>query len=430
MKRPEWSKTGFIAAAVGSAIGLGNIWRFPYVVGENGGGAFLIPYLIAILLFGIPVMLLELSAGRKFKGSITTVLSKINPKIKHLGLIPVIVLTVILSYYVVIMSWTLAYSLFSLFGYVDFTQFTASIYPLFLFVAVIIAITIIVSKGIKGGIEKTCKYGIPLLFLFFLILLIKSFFLPGFSEGISFFLKPDLNSLSNPKIWMTALGQAFFSLSVGLSIMLTYGSYLNKKVNLVKSSFIITFADTLIAIVSGLVIFPIVFSFGFNPASGPELAFVTLPKIFSTMPFGNILGLLFFLALFIGALTSAISMLEVSVSTIVDELKISRKKAAWFSALIIFILGLPSALSYSSIKLQLFGKPFLDTIDHLFGTVLTPLIAAILCILLGWFWDLDNIFIEINPQHNQRKIHHHILVVLIKYIIPIGLISLFIFEVL
>lgn len=429
MKRHEWSKFGFIAAAVGSAIGLGNIWRFPYIVGENGGGAFLIPYLIAILLFGIPVMLLELSAGRKFKGSIITVLKKINPKIKHFGLIPVIILTVVLSYYVVIMGWTLAYSLFSLFGYVDFTQFTSSIYPLFFFVAIIFIIAFIVSKGIKKGIEKTCKWGMPLLFSFFIILLIRSIFLPGFAQGISFFLKPNLTKLSNPRIWMTALGQAFFSLSVGWSIMLTYGSYLSKKVNLTKSSYLIAFADSFIALMAGMIIFPIVFSFGFSPSSGPELAFITLPKIFAGMPFGNIFGLFFFLTLFIGALTSAISMLEVSVSTIVDELKVKRKKATWFSALIIFILGLPSALSYSGLKLQLFGKPFLDSIDHLFGTILTPLVAAVLCILLGWFWDLDDIFKEINPQYSKRKTHHHILVLLIKYIIPIGLISLFIFEI-
>lgn len=430
MKRPEWSRIGFLAAAIGSAVGLGNIWRFPYIVGENGGGAFLIPYFIAILLFGIPVMLLELSTGRKFRGSIMTALKKINPKLKHFGLIPVFMLTIILSYYVVIMSWTLAYSFFSLFGYMEFTQFTSSFIPIILFLVVIVIITIIVGKGIKKGIEKTCKWGMPLLLFFFLILLVRSFFLPGFAEGMSFYLKPNLSLLSNPRIWMTALGQAFFSLSVGAGIMLTYGSYLSKKINLTKSTYIISISDTLIAVLSGIIIFPIVFSFNFNPAAGPELAFITLPKIFTTMPFGHILGFFFFSVLFIGALTSAISMLEVSVSTAVEELKIKRKKAAWFSALIIFVLGLPSALSYSGIKLELFGKPFLDTIDYAMGTLFTPLIAAILCILLGWFWDLDNIFMEINPQHNKRKIHHHILVLLIKYIIPIGMISLFLFEIL
>lgn len=424
--REEWSKIGFILASIGSAIGLGNIWRFSYIVGQSGGGAFLIPYFIAILFFGIPLMMVELATGRKFKGSIITSLEKINQKIKYLGAIPIIINIVILSYYLVITGWTFAYFIFSIIGYLPFEVFTKTLYPLFFFIGVMIVTAIIVSLGIKKGIEKLCNYLLPLLFIFIIILLFKALSLPNAIDGIKFYLTPDLNALSNPYIWILAFGQVFFSLSAGFGIMLTYGSYLNDKEKIPQSAFMIAGADTLIAVLAGFIIFPIVFSFGFNPAAGPELAFVTLPTIFSNMEFGNIFGMIFFLLLFIAAITSAVSMLEPSVTVLIDEFKLSRKKAVVLLSLLTIALGTPSALSYTDIGITIDGKPFLDMVDLLFGSLLTPLAAVILCISIGWFWQPEIMLGEIN-KNSKIKIPYGI-VYLVRYVIPMVLIITFILK--
>ncbi|MCH7568511.1 MAG: sodium-dependent transporter [Nanoarchaeota archaeon] len=426
--RAHWSKLGFILVAIGSAVGLGNIWRFPYIVGESGGGAFLIPYFIAILFFGIPVMLIGLAAGRKFKGSVLTTLGKINPKIKYIGLIPVIVTLAILSYYLVITGWTFGYFIFSIFGYMSFDAFTETLYPLFLFFGAVALIALIVKLGIKRGIERTCKYLLPLLFLFILIILVKSLSLPNAMEGIKFYLTPDLSMLSNPRIWLLAFGQAFFSLSVGFGIMLTYGSYLSNKENIPRSAFTIAGADTLIAILAGFIIFPIVFSFGFSPSAGPELVFIALPEIFSVMSFGQIFGALFFLLLFIGAMTSAISMLEVGVTILIDERKFSRTKATILISSIIALIGLPSALSYSGFNITLLGRPFLDSMDIIFGSFLAPIGAISLCIAIGWFWDSKKLLNEIN-KNSKIKIPY-LMIYLVKYVIPIVLFGVFALELL
>jgi len=425
--REHWSKIGFILASIGSAIGLGNIWRFPYIVGQSGGGAFLIPYFIAVLFFGIPVMLLEFSVGRKFKTSIITSFKKINSKFKYLAFIPIITSTGILGYYIVVAGWTLIYSIFSFTGYPEFSQFSNQSFSLIAFLVVLIISAIIVKKGIKHGIEKTCEYLLPFLFLFMIILLIKAISLPNALEGIKFYLKPDLSMLSNFRIWLLAFGQAFFSLSVGFGVMLTYGSYTSKKENLIKSSLWIAGADTFIAILAGFIIFPIVFSFGFNPATGPELAFVTLPAIFSTMAFGYIFGFLFFALLFIGALTSSISMLELGVTSMIDKFKLTRKKATIILSSIVALIGLPSALSYSGFNLTLFGKPFLDSMDFIFGTVMTPISALTICLFIAWFWKVKEILKQIN-KNSKLKISHFI-IPLTKYIVPLILLIILLADI-
>ncbi|HDD72734.1 MAG TPA: sodium-dependent transporter [Candidatus Aenigmarchaeota archaeon] len=416
MEREHWSKIGFILASIGSAVGLGNVWRFPYIVGENGGGAFLIPYFIAVLFFAVPVMMIEFAAGRRFDGSVLTTLKRINPKIKPVGLVPVTVNLFILSYYLVVTGWTFAYFIFSLLGYMEFEVFIESGYSLFLFLGILLLTAIIVNLGIKKGIERTCRYLLPVLFIFILILAIRSVSLPGMMEGISFYLTPDLSVLSNPNIWILAFGQAFFSLSVGFGIMLTYGSYLDRREDVPKSVLVIAGADTLIAILAGFIIFPVVFSFGFNPAAGPELAFITLPKIFSVMFLGQIFGAAFFFLLFIGAVTSAISMFEVGVTTLIDELKMSRIRATALVTCILGMIGLPSALSYSGFDIHLFGRPFLDSVDIIFGSLITPISAALLCISIAWFWKPKELWKEIN-RNTKLKIPFFI-VYLVRYLIP------------
>jgi len=426
--RARWFKTGFILAGVGSAIGLGNIWRFPYIVGESGGGTFLIPYFIAILFFGIPVMLVEFAVGRHFRGSVLTSLKRINPKIALVGLIPITAILFILSYYLVVTGWTFAYFFFSLFGQVSFGAFTETIYPLFFFLGAVLLVAVIVRRGIKKGIERTCRFLLPLLLILILVLVVRAISLPGAREGIKFYLTPNLSVLSNPHIWLLACGQAFFSLSAGFGILLTYGSYLSKKEGIPGSVFKIAGADTLIAILAGFIIFPIVFSFGFNPAAGPELVFVTLPEIFLVMWGGKFFGAVFFLLLFVAAITSAISMLEVGVTTLVDERKFSRTKATVLASLVVALVGVPSALSYAGFDLVLLGRSFLDLMDLIFGSLLTPVVAALFCVAIGWFWKPKKLLNEIN-RNSSIKIPLAI-VYLVKYVIPVILLAVFLLEML
>ncbi len=279
--REKWSSsTGFILASIGSAVGIGNIWRFPYIVGENGGGAFLIPYFIAVFLFGMPLMMLEFAMGRHFQTSVVPTFSTIGKRFRLAGFFIVLGMGMILSYYLVITGWVLAYSLFFISGIsVPFSAFTASYYPLLFFLISGGITFFVVMAGVRHGIERLAKLLIPLLFALLLLLLAFSISLPGAVQGIGFYLTPDFERLSDPLVWTAAFGQAFFSLSVGFGILLTYGSYMRDE-KIAKSAGIITVSDLLVAILAGIMIFPLVFSFGLDPAAGVQLAFVALPLIF------------------------------------------------------------------------------------------------------------------------------------------------------
>jgi len=320
----------------------------------------------------------------------------------------------ILSYYLVITSWVLAYSLFFILGVtIPFSAFTGSYYPLLFFLISGIMSFVVVRAGVKGGIEKLSKFLVPVLFGMLCVLLFFSLSLPGAIQGIEFYLTPDFSKLLNPFVWTAAFGQAFFSLSVGVGIMLTYGSYMGEE-RIVKSAAVITIADLLVAILSGLVIFPIVFSFGLDPATGVKLAFVTLPPIFQKMSFGSFWGALFFLLLFLAALTSSISMLEVPVATLIDSYGFKRKNATWIVSLIVILIGLPSALSYTTLQLELFGKPLLDLKDFAFGTVGIIASGLVLSIIAGWFLDPGIIFKEIKGGRKMEKLF----LLIIRYFIP------------
>ena len=416
MPREKWSSgIGFILASIGSAVGIGNIWRFPYIVGENGGGAFLIPYVIAVFLFGMPLMMLEFAMGRHFKTSVVPAFSAIGKRFRLAGFFVVFVMGMILSYYLVITSWVLAYSLFFVSGrYMPFPEFTDSYYPLLFFLVSGGITFFVVRAGVKQGIEKLSKFLIPLLFAMLLLLLVFSLSLPGAVRGIEFYLTPDFEKLSDPLVWTAAFGQAFFSLSVGVGIMLTYGSYMRNE-KIVKSAGIITISDLIIAILGGFVIFPIVFSFGLDPASGVKLAFVALPPVFQKISFGIFLGAVFFLLLFFAALTSAVSMLEVPVATLIDSYGFERKKATSMVSAIIILIGLPSALSYTALKLELFGTPLLDINDFAFGTIGIITAGLILSIIAGWFLDRDIIFRELGGGRKMRGLF----MTVIKFFIPV-----------
>lgn len=364
--KDHWAtKTGFVLAAIGSAVGLGNIWRFPFAVSENGGGAFLIPYIIGVLLFALPLMMLEFGVGKTFKVSVIESLKNIHPRLKYYGYVPVILSLGVLSYYIVVACWTFAYFFFSFIKpYTGFDSFVSSYWPIFFFILSIAIIIFIIKAGVKKGIELTAKILIPLLFIFMIILVIRAVTLPNAMEGIRYYLLPNFALLMKPNLWLFGIAQAFFSMSVGFGVLLTYGSYLkNKKESVQKDAFKVAGADTLIAILAGFIIFPTIFAFGMAPQQGPKLAFVAFPQIFDQMTGGHIFGAIFFLLLFIGALTSAISLLEIVVANLMQEVKWTRVKSTWIAGAIVLVLGLPSALSYSKLNLTVFGKPFLDVMD-------------------------------------------------------------------
>ncbi|MFQ5941660.1 MAG: sodium-dependent transporter, partial [Nitrososphaerales archaeon] len=334
--REKWgSHVGFIFAAIGAAVGIGNIWRFPYIVGTSGGGAFLVTYLIIIFTFGLSFMILELAVGRYYQTSVITSLINIRKKFKWLGVAMVGVAFAILSYYLVILGWILSYFLLMLLGLpIAFDTFADSPYPVLAFLTVLGINYVIIRSGVTRGIERLNKIGVLLLIGLMIPLTILGVLLPGSDKGIDFYLMPDFSKLSDPTVWSIAFGQAFFSLSIGTGILLTYGSYLREKRSLVKSSVVIIVADLIIALMAGLMIFSIVFAFGMDPAQGTSLVFRAMPSIFANMQFGMIVGALFFFLLLIAGLTSSVSMFQLPVASLEDSLGFKRHK----SALIIVIL--------------------------------------------------------------------------------------------
>ncbi|MDV2482310.1 sodium-dependent transporter [Methanoculleus sp. Wushi-C6] len=413
--REQWSSTlGFILASIGSAVGIGNVWRFPYIVGANGGGAFLVPYLISVLLFGIPLMMLELSIGRSTGKSVVSAFRSIQQRFAFAGLIIVAIVSLILGYYLVITGWVLAYALSFLFGQpMAFDAFTDSYLPLIFFLLSGLAVFVTVRSGVRKGIERASRYLIPVLIAILLFLVVFSLTQPGAAEGLEFYLSPDFSRLTDPGVWIAAFGQAFFSLSVGMGILLTFGSYLRGE-SLFRSSATIAVADILIAALAGLMIFPLVFASGLDPAAGVNLAFVTLPSAFAQIRFGMVLGALFFLMLFAAAITSAVSMLEVPVAALMDSYDYPRRRATLLVFAAIMLFGLPSALSYTALGLSVFGLPFLDLADYVFGTIGLIAAALIISIVGGWFMSPARICAEIGGCGWRQSAY----MALIRYGVP------------
>ena len=402
--RGQWgSKLGFIMAAAGSAVGLGNIWRFPYVTGENGGAAFVLVYLVCVFLIGVPLLYVELALGRASGRNPVGAFQKTKPGTPFMftGILCLLACFFVLTYYGVIAGWTISFAWSQVTQTpLMFTEYIAkpmAVLPVF---AGFIALTIwIVSAGVEKGIEKWSKILMPILFVMMLVIIGRSLSLEGAGKGISYYLNPDFSKIDG-KVVLMALGQAFFSLSVGWGLMITYGSYIPKSQNIVTSGFWVAIADTGVAILGGLMVFPAVFAFGMDPSSGPGLTFVTLPEVFAQMPAGWVIGALFFLLLSVAALTSSISMLEVPVSYFVDKDKGSRKVSAIIVGVFAFVIGIPSALSAGAsdylTKLELFGKTgFMDILDQVFGTLCLILISLLLSLYVGWVWKPKNAIKEI-----------------------------------
>ncbi|NPV63578.1 MAG: sodium-dependent transporter [Methanotrichaceae archaeon] len=412
----RWSsRTGFILAAVGSAVGIGNIWRFSSVVGQNGGGAYLVPYLLAVFAFALPLMMLELAVGRHLRADVVTAFGCAKKRFKPLGWVVCSVVFLILSYYLVIAGWTLAYVGFSLSGQnVEFSSFSSTYSPVIYFAFSAAVMGAIISLGVRRGIERVSKLLIPFSFLLLLGLAAFSATLSGFTQGLVFLFTPDFSVLSDPAIWTAAFGQAFFSLSVGYGILLTYGDYLEGDVNLLHSSLVITFADLAAALLAGLVIFPVVFTFGLEPSAGAELAFSTLPRAFSVMPHGQAFAVAFFALLFFAALTSAVSMLEVSVAAVTHHTGRSRRSVSLVLTLLVLALGLPSALSYSAPVLAINGIRILDLMDETLGGLGLMLTASLIAVTFAWSLDQGVLCKEIGTGSS-------VVLPVTKYIVPVVL---------
>jgi len=404
------SSFGFIMAAAGSAVGLGNIWRFPYITGQNGGGAFVFVYILCVVLIGAPLIFNEIGLGR-FTGK--------NPIgafrdtkgsafwIAGGAVLALCVSFFVLTYYSVIAGWTVGYIFKTLAGgAMSFTDFAAE--PLYVLplTAVFLVITVlIVLGGVSGGIEKASKILMPLLFALVFLVILRSVTLEGAAAGLEYYLKPDFSKITFATV-LAALGQAFFSMSIGWGIMITYGSYLPKSTNIITSGLWVGGMDAGVAIMGGLMVFPAVFAFGKDPASGPALVFEVLPDVFKMMPGGALFGAIFFLLLAIAALTSAISMLEVPASWLIDEKKWSRKKAAWVVGILTFIVGVPSALSHggsefwTNISMPQFGGAplvgFFSIMDYYFGTLFIVVVALMTALYTGWIMNIQDLITEIN----------------------------------
>ena len=393
MSSERWgSRLGFLLATVGAAVGLGNIWRFSAVVGQNGGGAYLVPYLLAAFVCAVPLLVLELSVGRRLRTDVVSAFRSVNTGYTAFGWLVTGGVLLILSYYLVLTGWVLGFLISWLGGsQITFVPFTAGWQPVAYFIVATMVTGGIVSVGVRGGIERMAKIVMPTVFAILIALALYALTLPEWDQAATFLFTPRFSVLGDLGIWSAAFGQVFFSLSVGQGIMLTYGSYVDEETNLLNSSLLITVADIGAAIIAGLVIFPIVFSFGLEPTLGTELAFTTLPTAFASMPYGQIVAVAFFGLLFFAALSSAVSLLEVGVAAAANTTRLSRTRATVLLTIGVFVAGIPSALSYSPLRLTVASRPVLDLIDESVGTFALPISALLILFVFVWNIELDTI---------------------------------------
>lgn len=431
------SKIGFILAAAGSAIGLGAIWKFPYMAGTNGGSVFILLFVLCTIIIGLPILIAEFMIGRRGqKDPITSFKEQAPGKPWYMiGWIGLIACGLILSFYSVVGGWILSYigraMTFSLTGNdMDFSALFSDIianpWEVLLAQAAFMLLTLlIVQAGIKKGIETASKWMMPLLFIFFILLFVRSITLDGAIECVKFMFIPDWSYLSGETL-MLALGQAFFSLSIGVAAMITYSSYLSRKENIVTSAVNVATMNIAISLLAGLVIFPAVFALGFSPTEGPGLVFIMIPAVFEQIPFGSVLLVVFFLLLLFATVTSAIAMLEVVVSIGIREKTQTRKKASWFFAAAIFVLGVPSALSFgllSDITIQ--NRSIFDFVDYVTSAVLMPIGALLTSIFAGYHYSK-----KISREEMQTSpIIYNIWYFIVRYLAPICIIAIFVNKV-
>lgn len=443
MKRENFgSRFGALVAMAGSAVGLGNLWRFPYLVGENGGAAFIIVYILLCFLICLPIFVSEFVIGRRSQKNAYAAFRDLSggSAWKWIGLMTIIVPLIVLSYYSVIGGWSVEYLIKSVtFSFTGsdtlgtmntmFGDFVSSSWmPLVMHTVFLLATTLIVVIGIKDGIEKFSKVMMPLLFVMVLSIAVYSLTLPGSGKGVDYLFNPDFSKIDG-KVCAAALGQAFFSLSLGFGTILTYASYVDKKENIMFQSTATAVSDLMFALIAGVAIMPAVFAFGLNPQSGPGLVFETLPYVFSQMPAGNIVAILFFVALLVAALTSSISMLEVAVAFLVEEKKFSRISACILLFVICWILGALCSLSFGPLAdVKIFGRTIFDFFDNLSSNVLMTLGSLMTVLFVGWKLKKTDIYDEFT-NGGTLSVNARIFGILwfiIRYVAPVAIIIIFV----
>lgn len=430
------SKLGIIAAAAGSAIGLGNIWKFPYMAGKHGGGAFILIYLIAILLMGFPLVYAEFAMGRKAKTNAVDTFKVIGGKKTWgiVGIVATFTVFLVATFYMMITGWVIFYFFESLNGslyevaegvttiaHFDtvFADMAASMWTPLIFALIAICITgFINSMGIQKGVEKYSKIMMPILLVLFMILIIYSVTLPGFKESVIFLFKPNFNQIT-PKVIISAIGQAFFSLSLGMGALITYGSYVADDQDLRQIAFQVSIADTVIALFSGLLIFPAVFTYNLEPTAGPSLIFKSLPQVFLQMPGGRTFSIFFFLLIIVAAITSMVSMLEIMVTFVDEKTKFSRKASTWLVVAAVSIGGCMNIAGEGPLSfIRIAGKSIFDSLDYLTNNITIPLVAVFTAIVATWVWKTANLNAELEKGSKRTGTLGNFFNALLKWVIP------------
>ena len=439
------SKLGIILATAGSAVGLGNIWRFPYMTGQNGGAAFILIYLVCIILLGLPGMLSEFIIGRHSASNAARAYTNLG---KHkawgaLGLMGIITSMIIFGFYSVVAGWCLQYLYASIIGGVHgdpeyvksyFQTFASDpIRPVLWALGFILLTHMVVVRGVRNGIEKASKILMPLLFILLVIIVIASCSLPGAMKGVEFLLKSDFSKVDE-NVLLEALGQAFFSLSMGTACLCTYASYFNRQTNLLKSATQIVTIDTLIAVLAGLMIFPAAFSVGVQPDSGPSLIFITLPNVFNeafaSMPVvGYVISVLFYALLVLAALTSTISMHEIGTAFFYEEMHISRRGGAWIETVACCVIGIFCALSCGAVpELTFFGKSFLNCCDNFTAQWLMPMASFFTCIFVGWYIPKKVVHDEFTNWSTLRGRFFGVYLFMVRFVCPLCILIIFLHQ--
>lgn len=433
------NRLGFVLAAAGSAVGLGNLWRFPYLAAKYGGGIFLLIYVILAVTFGFALMVTEISLGRKTRLSAIGAYKALDKRFGFLGVLSCVVPFIITPYYCVIGGWVLKY--FTVFltnqaseaaGDTFFNGFISQTSaPVIFFLVYLLLTMVVVAMGVEGGVEKVSRIMMPLLVVMTVVIAVYGMMQPGAMEGVVYYLKPDFSNFSATTV-LAAMGQLFYSLSLAMGIMITYGSYMKEDAKLVTSVYQIEMFDSGIAFMSGLMIVPAVFAFsgGSEEAlgKGPSLMFVTLPKVFENMKFGTVIGAVFFLLVLFAALTSSISLAETLVSIVQDKLSISRKKACLLISVVLVAVGVPVSLGFGPWSfLAPMGMTLLDFFDFISNSVLMPIVALLSCIFVGYVIKPKVVIDEV--EKNGRFAIKGFYTVIIRYVAPVFLVAILVFAI-
>lgn len=439
------SKIGIVLATAGSAVGLGNVWRFPYMVGENGGAAFLLVYLVCILMLGLPGMISEFIVGRHAQANAAAAYDKLSGgrPWKLVGYLGILTSTIILGFYAVVAGWCLQYLFASLTGQLNgdanyvkdyFVSLSGScVRPILFGIAFILITHLVVVRGVRSGIERASKTLMPVLFVLLLILVVASCLLPGAIEGVRFLFYPDFSKLSGNVI-LDALGQAFFSLSLGTACLCTYASYFSRDTNLLASATQIALLDTMIAILSGLMIFPAAASVGISPDSGPSLIFITLPNVFqqafASMPVvGYVVSIMFFALLVFAALTSTISMHEIGTAFFTEEWHLPRQRSAWVLTVVASLICVACSLSVSALDyLKLFGLSVMDFCDQLTANFMLPTGAILACLFVGWYIPKQVAHDEFTNWGTHGQYLFPVYLFAVRYLCPLCIILVFLHQ--